>query len=557
MGTIAPLDYDKLLANWWMSDVLGIVLLTPLLLLYSPAALFKVLGKQSVEAVFLAAFSTIIALIVLRGWDFGVINQFKSSYLLTIPLVWSILRFGQVMTALVVFEYTVIGIWGLTLQQGFFVGVDLQANLILFWTYFMVMALISLTISYIVNERNMLYQAVNHSQFSSYIFSGKDLRFEFVNKATLDALGVPFSDALKLSPVDLKPLYEHEQFRDLLVPLRNKEKASLSFETVIESATGFYPAEVYIQSINHLSRECYFASLIDISERLENEQQLRLGNQVCELTPQAIMVTDKDNIIIRVNSAFTEITGYEADEVLGEHPEILNSDRHNQLFYEAFWQRLHHEKLWKGEVYSCRKDGDVYLQSLTIKLVHDQYGEIENYIAMFIDITQERERAMHFKQLAEMDSLTNLPNRILLQQSFQSAIALARRNHKQLGVLYIDLNDFKPINDTHGHAIGDAVLCQVADRMKKCVRDSDTVSRIGGDEFSILLSNIESQEGCKILVEKIKRSIAEPIIEGGVTVKITASIGIATFPGQGDSLEALLNFADLSMYKDKEKMKQV
>jgi len=124
-------------------------------------------------------------------------------------------------------------------------------------------------------------------------------------------------------------------------------------------------------------------------------------------------------------------------------------------------------------------------------------------------------------------------------------------------VLYIDLNDFKPINDTHGHAIGDAVLCQVADRMKKCVRDSDTVSRIGGDEFSILLSNIENQEGCKILVEKIKRSIAEPIIEGGVTVKITASIGIAAFPGQGDSLEALLNFADLSMYKDKEKMKQV
>ena len=124
-------------------------------------------------------------------------------------------------------------------------------------------------------------------------------------------------------------------------------------------------------------------------------------------------------------------------------------------------------------------------------------------------------------------------------------------------MLYIDLNDFKPINDTHGHAIGDAVLCQVADRMKKCVRDSDTVSRIGGDEFSILLSNIENQEGCKILVEKIKRSIAEPIIEGGVTVKITASIGIAAFPGQGDSLEALLNFADLSMYKDKEKMKQV
>jgi diguanylate cyclase (GGDEF)-like protein/PAS domain S-box-containing protein len=550
-------ESSGLLVNWWMSDVLGIVLLTPLLLLYTPVALSKVVTRQSLEALVLIVFSIIIAMIVLRGWDFGVIEQLKSSYLLTIPLVWAILRFGQVMTALLVFEYALIGVWGLTEQQGFFVAQDAQVNLVLFWTYFMVMALISLTISYIVNERNTLYQAINRSQVSSYIFSDQNLRFEFVNNATLEDLGVSFGEALKLGPVDLKPFYEPEQFRVLLEPLSNQEKTSLSFETVIRSAKGPYPAEVYIQNINHLNRTCYFASVIDISERLEHEQRLRLGNQVCELTPQAIMVTDKDNLIIRVNSAFTDITGYEANEVLGHHPEILNSDRHNQLFYEAFWHRLHHEKLWKGEVYSCRKNGEVYLQSLTIKLVHDLHGEIENYIAMFTDITQEREQAMHFKQLAEIDNLTNLPNRILLQQSFQSAIALAKRNKGELAVLYIDLNDFKPINDTYGHAMGDIVLKKISERMKACVRDSDTVSRIGGDEFSVLLSSIENIENCHALANKIKQAINEPIIDGDISIKLTASIGIACFPNQGDTLEALLNYADLSMYKDKEKMKQV
>lgn len=548
---------NSLLMNWWMSDVLGIVLITPLLLLYTPAALFKVVTKQSVEALFLIAFSILIALIVLMGSDFGLTTALKSSYLLSIPLVWSILRFGQVMTALIVFEYTVIGVWGLTEQQGFFVGQDSQANLILFWTYFMVMALISLAISYIVNERNILYQTVNDSQASNYIFNAQDLRFEFVNNATLEALGVPFSDALKLSPVDLKPLYDEGQFRDLLAPLSNKEKSALSFETVIQSVNGVYPAEVHIQSIHHMSRDCYFASVIDISERLAKEQQLRLGNQVCELSPQAIMITNKDNLIIRVNGAFSDITGYQADEVLGLHPDILNSDRYNQLFYAEFWSRLQDDKLWKGEVYSGRKDGGVYLQSLTIKLLHDEQGKIEYYIAMFTDITKERQQKLHFKQLAEFDNLTNLPNRILLQQSFQSTLALAKRHNKPLAVLFIDLNNFKPINDTHGHAMGNVVLQHAANQMKACIRDSDTASRIGGDEFCILLNEIDDLAICQVMVEKLKAAIAEPIIEGEITVQVTASIGVANYPEHGDTLEALLNYADLSMYKDKEKMKQV
>lgn len=552
-------DFYGLVMNWWMSDVLGMVILTPLLLLYSRGSLLTVITQQFFEVVLLLVFTTFIALMVLLGWDFGIELAIKSSYLLTIPLLWSILRFGQVMTALVAFEYTVVGVCGLLLNQGFFVDANSQANMILFWTYFMVMGLISLTISYIVNERNMLYQAINQSQAGSYIFNGRNLQFEFINNATLNALGVPFREALKLGPVDLKPLYDQQQFKTMLSPLLNKQRTALRFETVIKSGkdNDFYPAEVHIQNIDHMNRDCYFASVIDISERLAKEQQLRLGNQVCELTPQAIMITNKDNVIIRVNKAFCDITGYQADEVLGCAPDILNADGYNKLYYQAFWQRLHDEKIWKGEVYSGRKNGETYLQSLTIKLLHDEQGEIENYIAMFTDITKEREQSLYFKQLAEFDHLTGLPNRTLLQQRFQSALSSAKRHQRQLAVIYIDLNDFKPINDAYGHTIGDKVLREIAVRMKVCVRDGDTVSRIGGDEFSILLHEVDHATVCDAMIDRLKEAIAKPVIIEDVIVQMTASMGIANYPEQGDSLEALLNFADLAMYNDKEKMKQI
>ena len=243
------------------------------MLLSSPTALFKVILKQPVEIIFLIGFATTVALMALRGWDFGVPTALQSNYLLTLPLIWSILRFGQIITALIVSENTLIGVWGLVEKQGFFVGMDLQANLILFWAYFMVMALISLMVSFIVNERNMLYQAINYSQVGNYIFSGRDLQFEFINNATLNALGVPFREALKVGPVDLKPLYDQQRFEAVLTPLLSKQRASVSFETMVKAAGGddLYPAEVHIQNIEHMSRDCYFASVFDISERLAKE----------------------------------------------------------------------------------------------------------------------------------------------------------------------------------------------------------------------------------------------------------------------------------------------
>jgi len=191
-----------------------------------------------------------------------------------------------------------------------------------------------------------------------------------------------------------------------------------------------------------------------------------------------------------------------------------------------------------------------------MKALYNPNGEIENSIVMFTDITQEREESLHIKHLSEHDLLTGLPNRRLLQQEFRFAKAAAKRNSSQLGLLFIDLNDFKPINDKFGHTYGDEVLQVIAYRMQACIREMDMVSREGGDEFIVLVTSIESATACSMLADKLKSVIAKPIMVNDISLSISASIGIASYPEHGDNLEELINIADSAMYAEKKVGKQ-
>ena len=544
--------------HWWMGDTLGLVLIAPFLLLFNFKAFLQLIRTQSVETLSLVMLSVLIALLVLTDSNIMYASDLKGSYLLAFPLIWSIIRFGHVMTALIGFLYFIIGIWGLFLHQGIFIDHLLQPNLILFWAYFVAMSLVSLALSYIVSERNTLYQAINSSETEIYVFCAGDMQFEFVNRVALDNLGLTLAEALKLTPLSLKPLFTKHQLQALLAPLSNKENSSVCFETIHRRSDGtHYPVEVTVQSIEHSSRQCYLAAVTDITARLEKEQHRILGNHVCDISPQAIMIIDKDLIITRVNAAFSAMTGYRAEEILGKNPAVLlNSDRHGKRFYHQLWQKLKIKGHWQGEIYNRRKNGELFLQDLTMKALYDSNGEIENSIVMFTDITQEREQMSQIKHLSEHDLLTGLPNRRLLQQEFRFAKVAAKRNGNQLGLLFLDLNDFKPINDTFGHSYGDEVLQVVAKRMQACVREMDMVSRAGGDEFIVLVTNIESSNACSMLADKLKSVIAEPIIVNGTTLCISASIGMASYPEHGDSLETLIATADLSMYAEKKAMGQ-
>ncbi|NQY26594.1 MAG: diguanylate cyclase [Piscirickettsiaceae bacterium] len=560
LGTLAlilagfiPLSlFFSIAGSWWMGDALGVLLIAPFLLMVSLHSYKKV-----VESLLLLAFTTIVSFLVMTDWNDDLINTLGGTYILIIPLTWSVLRFGQSMTSTIIFQYFAIGIWGLLNQQGLFVNNNLEPNLNFFWLYFVVITLVSHAVSYAVSERNTLFQAINSSKTETYVFCEGKMTFEFVNQAALDNLGLSLSQALKLTFMDIKPLLTKKEFDDLMMPLIKKQVEVINFETVQQRADGsMYPVEVTLQSVKHANRDCYLASIVDITERIERDQHRILGNHVCDLSSQAVMITDRDNLIVRVNSVFTEITGYTPEEVLGKKPYMLSSGRHDKAFYSMLWESLNTHGSWEGEVYNRRKDGVLYLQHLSIKLLHDARGHIQNYIAMFRDITNERNQSIELQHISEHDVLTGLPNRMKLQREFEFALTAAKRHRNKLAVLFLDLNDFKPINDTYGHMCGDDVLQTIADRMSSSVRDSDMVARIGGDEFVVLMTDVDSDDAIQTLATKLKKIIAEPIIVEENTFTISASLGVAEYPKHGDTLETLLKLSDSEMYKNKAEMKK-
>jgi diguanylate cyclase (GGDEF)-like protein/PAS domain S-box-containing protein len=218
---------------------------------------------------------------------------------------------------------------------------------------------------------------------------------------------------------------------------------------------------------------------------------------------EGILITDRDGLIVAVNPAFTEITGFTAEEMIGSNPSVLSSGRHDPAFYRAMWEALTTTGYWQGEIWNRRKSGEVYPEWLAISAVPDEQGRLVNYIGVFSDVTGRKAAEEHIEFLALHDPLTRLPNRKLLLERLDSAVAAARRAGRRVGLLFVDLDDFKTINDSLGHLAGDEVLQQVADRLRCCVREADTLARFGGDEFMVVASDIHAPGDAAVVAEKL------------------------------------------------------
>ena len=298
-----------------------------------------------------------------------------------------------------------------------------------------------------------------------------------------------------------------------------------------------------------------FNSSRDISERKWADQQLRIAAIAFE-SQEGIVVTDANINILRVNSSFTKITGYEEHEVVGCSPNILRSDRQEETFYESMWKSIKDNGSWQGEIWNRRKCGEIYLEYLTITVVKDQHDKIANYVGTFVDITSRKESVDKIERLAFYDSLTELPNRLLLQDRLKLALAASHRSGKLGALMFIDMDNFKILNDTLGHDMGDLLLQQVAQRLVSCVREGDTVARLGGDEFVVMLENLCDQTadaaafaetiGHKIQV-KLNQNYQLSIHE----YRSTPSIGVTLFNGHGQTTDELLKQADIAMYQAK------
>lgn len=314
------------------------------------------------------------------------------------------------------------------------------------------------------------------------------------------------------------------------------------------------PVEINASEVDVLGHKQIHALCRDITSRREAEREIKILNRAVEQSPASVVITNPDGHIKYVNAKFTEVTGYAPEEVIGKRPSILKSGRLDDDFYKEMWQTISSGREWRGEFCNLNKAGEIFWESSSISPIFDASGKIVHYVAVKEDITERKEQQDRIRRLALHDALTGLPNRTLLMDRLSQAIARSARTGVKVAVLFIDLNKFKPINDTFGHQTGDEVLKDAAGRIAESVRQVDTTARMGGDEFVALLQDIGELAEVEMVARRIIERIDMPYhhCAGGVCPQVGASVGIALCPEHGMDIDTLISRADQAMYRVKE-----
>lgn len=305
-------------------------------------------------------------------------------------------------------------------------------------------------------------------------------------------------------------------------------------------------------TVAQLDNEQYLIVTIkDVTEWQQLQIRLRLAAQVFEHASDGILVTDMEGVIQFANPSFVKHTGYSVDEIIGKTPSILKSGRHGAEFYQEMWRSLNETGQWKGEINNKRKNGEVYSEWLVIDAIKDELDKVTMYCGIFRDLSERMKYEEQIRFQAYHDGLTGLANRLLFYEKINQCIVSAKRYHRMMAVLYVDLDGFKHVNDNLGHDMGDLLLKEVALRLKECVRESDIVARMGGDEFTLILSEMQNYKDVKIVAAKIREQLNETFELAGHSVRISSSIGVSIFPADGEDAETLIKKADNAMYQAK------
>jgi len=347
-------------------------------------------------------------------------------------------------------------------------------------------------------------------------------------------------------PEDIKDLLQSQ--KDMLNKAQLEDRAQLYLFLILAAVITLSLSFLFSQWLNKRFTQYRQDIEQQQDELLKNAEQLQLASRVFDNANEGIMVTGENNILLAVNDAFTDITGYTSEEVLGRNPKFLQSGRHDESFYRQMWAAINQRGQWSGEIWNRRKNGEVFPQWIAINASLDSAGKVRNYIASITDLTERKEVEQKLQYLSDYDPLTNLPNRRLLGYRVDQTINMSKRKgDQQFALLYIDLDHFKNINDSLGHNFGDEILQKIAKRIEGLLREGDTVSRLGGDEFMILVSDLDKLELAANLSERLLHEISRPL-ENDSHLTITPSIGIAVFPNDGDCFDKLLGNADAAVH---------
>lgn len=402
-------------------------------------------------------------------------------------------------------------------------------------------------------QLQMLSQAVEQSPVA-VVIAGTDGQVEYVNPeftrmsgyGAQEVVGQPVTGLNRLEP-------QPENFRSVVDTLRSTTQWRGEVPNLRKDGTPYWefvriaPIRQDDGTVSH-----HLIAQEDITQRKESERNLQLAASVFTSAREGIAITQADGTIIEVNDAFSRITGYSRADSVGQNPRILKSGRHGKEFYQAMWNELIHKGHWYGEIWNRRKNGDIYPQILTISAVRDADGKVLHYVALFTDITAQKAHQEQLEYIAHFDALTNLPNRVLLADRLNQAMAHAKRRQQFLAVAYLDLDGFKKINDAYGHEVGDQLLISIADSTKRSMRGGDTIARIGGDEFVAVLTDIDRREDCAPLLQRLLGAASNPVSVEGRLLHVSASVGVTFYP-QDEKVDAeqLLRQADQAMYQSK------
>lgn len=399
------------------------------------------------------------------------------------------------------------------------------------------------------NDLWLMKSIIDNSE-SSYFILDSSSKVLFVNTYACSVLGYTSAELIGMHPWKFDPDFNAEDWPDVwnqlktnkivTIETRHRHKNGTIFNVLI---TGHY--------IHYNAEEFSFCFVQDITERKRIDSELRIAATAFE-SQEGMIVTDANAVILKINHSFTRITGFSPEEAVGKTMKLLKSGIHDTAFYQVMWNSILNQGYWQGEIWNKRKDGDIYPEWLTITAVKDSNHIVTHYVGTMIDITARKAIEDRVHHLAHYDVLTDLPNRSLLTDRLHQALAQARREKSKLALMFLDLDNFKPVNDSLGHDMGDLLLKAVALRLEDCIkRESDTVSRVGGDEFVIILPHIEANEDAATIAEKIVNALTEPFEINHHVINISCSIGIGVYPLHGTDVTTLMQVADNAMYEAK------
>lgn len=422
-----------------------------------------------------------------------------------------------------------------------------------------------------VTDRRQTEQALRASQeqmaasfrvnpFSTSIVRCSDSEILFANDNYKRDFGWSQADLVghKASEVGL---WAHPTLRQAWFEALQRQQRLLDFDSLWRHKDGSLRNVLVSAEIFQVGDEPFLVACVtDVTERKKAEEHLKLAASVFTHAREGITITDINGTILDVNQAFTEITGYSREEAIGGNPRLLKSGRHSPGFYALMWKALLKKGQWSGEIWNRRKNGEIYPEALTISAVRDAQGTTTHYVALFNDISESKAQQGRLEHMAHFDALTGLPNRLLQSDRLRQAMARCQRQHQSLAVVFLDLDNFKPINDRYGHAVGDGLLIELARRMQAVLREGDTLARLGGDEFIALIVGLNQPLDGNPLLERLLQAASAPVTvpspsgQAGadLMLQVTASIGVTFYPQDSGDADQLVRHADQAMYQAKQ-----